>query len=119
MPPRTGTSKDGPQAVAEYTYPPPDHRDGELEWINRIGWVADDDETPNTQHTFEVTDGKGGLPIERQPTAFEFRMAGILPYHSRIQLTFIRSGGRTGPYQPCPPTVLSYAARKKPHTTAQ
>ena len=117
--PKSKTSKDGPQAVAEYTYPPADYREGRVEWITRTGWVADDNETPTAEHTFEVTDGRGGLPIERQPTAFEFTMTGILPYHSRIQLKFCRRFGGTGPYQPQPPTVLEYAPRKKPHTTAQ
>lgn len=117
--PKAGTSKDGPQAVEPYIYPGGEDDGFGYEWVSRRGWVTDDTLTPNATHTWEVTDGEGGLPITNQPKEITLRMSGIVEYHTRITVRFVRRVGETGPYQACEPRLNPPSGPGQPHTMAQ
>lgn len=117
--PKSATSKDGPQAVESYIYPDGEADGSGWEWVSRRGWVTDDTPTPNATHTWEVTDGKGGLPITDQPKEIPFRMSGIITYHTHVTLMFRRRDGDTGPYSACQIRLDPPSGPVQPHTIAQ
>ena len=117
--PTAATSQKGPQAVEPYNYPEGEADDYGFEWVYRSAWITDDTLTPGALHTFEVTDDKGGLPIEDQPTKIDMRMGGINQYHTKVTLRFTRRRGGTGPYQLCSPTLTPPPGPGQPHTEAQ
>ena len=117
--PTAATSQSGPQAVGSYTYPQGQRDNYGYEWIYRRAWVTDDNTTPDMVHTFEVTDGKGGLPIKDQPKKKDYGMPGVVQYHTKFTLPFTRRVGDTGPYQECLPTPDAPPGPGQPHTLAQ
>ena len=117
--PTAAKSQSGPQAVVSYTYPQGQLGDYGYEWVYRSAWVTDNNTTPDIVHTFEVTDGKGGLPIEGQPKKKDYGIPGVAQYHAKFTLPFFRRAGETGPYQEGLPTPDAPPGPGQPPTQAQ
>ena len=114
-----GNRPTGPQAVEPYEYPGGENDGFGWEWVERRVRATDDNPTPDATHTFEVTDGEGGLPIRDQPKEIAFGMRGTVSYHASVTVRFGRRVGGTGPYTAIEPRLNPPQGPGQPHTMAQ